>query len=36
MIERFYNPTTGKIRVDDMTIDKLNIREFRKVIGYVG
>jgi ABC-type multidrug transport system fused ATPase/permease subunit len=36
MIERFYNPSSGKIRIDDMTIDKINIREFRRVIGYVG
>ena len=36
MIERFYNPTSGKIRVDNIGIEKLNLRELRRIIGYVG
>ena len=26
MIERFYNPTSGKIRVDNIGIEKLNLK----------
>jgi len=36
LIERFYNPTSGKIRVDNIEIEKLNLRELRRIIGYVG
>ena len=36
LIERFYNPLSGIIKVDGVSIDKYNLRELRKIIGYVG
>ena len=35
MIERFYNPASGKIRIDNIGIEKFNIRQLRRIIGYV-
>ena len=36
MIERFYNPGSGSITVDGVAIDKLDLRDFRRIVGYVG
>lgn len=36
LIERFYNPESGSITVDGKPIESLNLREFRRQIGYVG
>ena len=36
LIERFYNPKSGIIKVDGIPIDEYNLRELRKIIGYVG
>jgi ATP-binding cassette subfamily B (MDR/TAP) protein 1 len=36
MIERFYNPSSGSITLDGHPIESLNLREMRRMIGYVG
>jgi ABC-type multidrug transport system fused ATPase/permease subunit len=36
MIERFYNPASGTITVDGKPIDKLDLRSYRRLVGYVG
>lgn len=36
MIERFYNPLSGVITVDGKEIEKLDLRDFRQFVGYVG
>ena len=35
-MERFYNPSSGSIKIDGIPIDELNVRELRRIIGYVG
>jgi ATP-binding cassette subfamily B (MDR/TAP) protein 1 len=35
MIERFYDPDTGSVHIDDNDIKSLNLRELRRKIGYV-
>lgn len=36
MIERFYKNDSGTISVDGHPIEKLDLRNFRRLIGYVG
>lgn len=36
LIERFYKNDSGSIRVDGIPIENLNLRSFRRHIGYVG
>jgi len=36
LIERFYNPTSGDISLDGVSIDKYTGRKLRQNIGYVG
>jgi ATP-binding cassette subfamily B (MDR/TAP) protein 1 len=36
MIERFYNPTDGSIKLDGTEISSLDLRYMRRSIGYVG
>jgi ATP-binding cassette subfamily B (MDR/TAP) protein 1 len=36
MIERFYNPTDGSIKLDGNEISSLDLRYMRRSIGYVG
>lgn len=36
MIERYYDPISGSVRLDDMNIKRLNLRHLRSLIGYVG
>ena len=36
MIERFYQNDSGQITVDGTPIESLDLREFRRLIGYVG
>ena len=36
LVERFYNPKNGEILVDGKPIEKLDLRHFRRSIGYVG
>lgn len=35
MIERFYNPLSGSILVDGKPIENLDLRSFRRCVGYV-
>lgn len=35
LIERFYEPEKGKIKIADIDIDKINLNEWRKSFGYV-
>lgn len=36
MIERFYNPESGDIIIDGKNIKDLDLRSFRRSVGYVG
>jgi ABC-type multidrug transport system fused ATPase/permease subunit len=36
LVERFYNPESGKIFVDDDPIDKIDLPSFRQCVGYIG
>lgn len=36
LIERFYEPDSGEILIDDKPIKSLNLRSLRHKIGYVG
>ena len=36
MIERFYDPCTGEVRVNCENLTNVNLREYRNRIGYVG
>ena len=36
MIERFYDPLHGEVFLDGRSLKKLNLRELRRKIGYVG
>ena len=36
LIERFYDPEQGQVLIDDEDIKGLNIRDFRRLLGYVG
>jgi ATP-binding cassette subfamily B (MDR/TAP) protein 1 len=36
LIERFYDPTQGRVLIDDEPIRKYNLQELRKHIGFVG
>lgn len=36
MIERFYKNDSGTIEVDGTPIESLNLRQFRRIVGYVG
>jgi ABC-type multidrug transport system fused ATPase/permease subunit len=36
LIERFYDPTEGKILINDMDLVNVNLRHYRNRIGYVG
>ena len=36
LIERFYDPDIGQVLVDGKDLKNLNLREYRKQIGYVG
>ena len=35
LIERFYQPTSGDIKMDDTNIDDINLKSYRSQIGYV-
>lgn len=36
MIERFYNNDSGTIKVDDVAVESLDLKAFRRMMGYVG
>ena len=36
MIERFYNNDSGTIKVDDVPIESLDLKAYRRMMGYVG
>lgn len=36
MLERFYDPLEGQITVDGLDLKTINLREFRRKVGYVG
>jgi len=36
MIERFYDPLHGEVFLDGKSLKRLNLRELRRKIGYVG
>ena len=36
LIERFYDPQEGSILIDDQDLRKINLRDFRSKVGYVG
>lgn len=36
LIERFYDPTSGKILVNDLDLTEVNLRSYRNKVGYVG
>jgi len=36
LLERFYDPNEGEILIDGINIKTLNLREYRKRVGYVG
>ena len=36
MIERFYNNDSGTIKVDDVSVESLDLKAFRRMMGYVG
>ena len=35
LMERFYDPNEGEILIDDVPIKELNLRSYRKQVGYV-
>jgi ABC-type multidrug transport system fused ATPase/permease subunit len=36
LLERFYDPNEGQVTVDGVDIKKINLREYRRKVGYVG
>merc|ERR1711933_2738 len=36
LLERFYDPTTGSVKLDDTDIKEINVKHLRHTIGYVG
>ena len=36
LIERFYDPQEGEILIDDIPFTKVNLKDFRSKVGYVG
>jgi ATP-binding cassette subfamily B (MDR/TAP) protein 1 len=36
LLERFYDPLEGAVFIDDNDLKTINLREYRKQIGYVG
>jgi len=36
LLERFYDPTSGAISMNGTDMKKINLREFRRKVGYVG
>ena len=36
LVERFYNPDNGSITLDGVPIEKYDLRDMRRTIGYVG
>ena len=36
MLERFYDPVSGSVKLDGVDIKDINLKHFRSLIGYVG
>lgn len=36
LIERFYDPSQGGVKIDGVEIKELNLQHLRRIIGYVG
>jgi ATP-binding cassette, subfamily B (MDR/TAP), member 1 len=36
MLERFYDPTSGSVKLDGADIKNINLKHLRSLIGYVG
>ena len=36
LIERFYDPLSGQVLIDGRDLKTINLRSFRKQVGYVG
>ena len=36
MLERFYDPTSGSVKLDGVDIKDINVKHLRSLIGYVG
>ena len=35
-MERFYDPNEGEVLVDGVNLKNMNLREYRRKVGYVG
>ena len=35
-MERFYDPNEGEVLVDGINLKNMNLREYRRKVGYVG
>jgi len=36
MLERYYDPTSGVVKIDGMDLKKINLTSYRRLVGYVG
>lgn len=36
MLERYYNPTSGAVKLDGVDLKTINLTSYRRLVGYVG
>lgn len=36
LLERYYDPTSGVVKVDGIDLKKINLTSYRRLVGYVG